>query len=98
MNEPNPTCMSDATLAEAAAGHLALPDTDCWLSGGHYHCKRCGQEVEYLTRIPWADPKYGVYAMGICKRCRLVMLEFEQMPARWVELEEKMEPIVGPIP
>lgn len=98
MNEPNPTCMSDATLAEAAAGHLALPRTDCWLSGGHYHCKRCGQEVEYLTRIPWENPKWGVYAMGVCKRCRLVLLEYESMSPRWVELEPQGVIPEAPIP
>jgi hypothetical protein len=83
-------CSSHGLLAD-------LPSVDHWMRATHYHCKECGGEVTFLTRMNW-EVKNGVRAIGLCRGCALVMVEAEYRGVWWTPLEtvaEKRRSIFG---
>lgn len=51
-------------------------DCNKWLEGTHKHCKKCGSEMQFLTRSFWIV-NGGVRAIGICHKCKLILVERE---------------------
>lgn len=66
---------------------------DClgWIRSQHYHCKDCGQELQFWGRIQWSVES-GVIAIGACPICKLLMVEFENVtfetntPIWWINI------------
>jgi uncharacterized protein (DUF983 family) len=78
--EMNPLNELENELAESIEP-LALT----WIKGSHYHCKECGSELTFMGRIEW-KPNTGVKAIGVCKTCGFLMVEYEYQLPKWINI------------
>ena len=56
-----------------------------FMFSSHYHCKKCGSELQFVARIPWSVWS-GVQAIGFCKTCPLIFIEREYKWNRWIKI------------
>lgn len=62
-------CVSEEDIKELPAADVALVVHGCWIYDGgneyvdHYHCDRCGQEIDLCNEI-YTEPK-----PNYCKNC-----------------------------
>ena len=55
-----------------------------WIKG-HYHCRKCGGEMECWKQIRW-NVKHGVSRLGGCVDCGQIFVEYENTSPKWLEV------------
>ncbi len=73
----------EQTAAPIIAPNPLLVPT--WIKG-HYHCRKCGGEMECWKMFRWAV-KNGVSRIGGCVDCGQIFVEYEKSPPKWLEVE-----------
>lgn len=55
-----------------------------WMRG-HYHCPKCGGEMECWKSFGWEGHGNGVSRLGGCEKCGKYMIEYEKGDNLWLE-------------
>lgn len=53
-------------------------DVGTWLDGDHLHCERCSHHVTFLCRLQWDIDRGGVRALGVCRKCEIIVVQTEK--------------------
>lgn len=85
--EPARTLPPEAYLDRPEAKAALEKSWDGWMRADHYHCKSCNAAMIFWGRISWTS-QHGVRAVGACKNCHLVMVEYETTLPKWIDIDK----------